>query len=133
MILAKTIYGEARGEYHRVDAGLMGLIAVGNVVMNRVQKGGWFGRTITEVCQKPYQFSCWLRNDPNAAMIAKVTEDDQLYRICLMVSENVMEGLWPDLVKGADHYHAVGIKPAWSVGSQVVARIGNHVFYRLSK
>ncbi len=64
-ILAKTLYGEARGE------GLSGLEAVANTIINRVNtakaKGGrfWWGNDIISVCQKPYQFSCWNKKDPN--------------------------------------------------------------------
>ena len=37
-ILARTIYGEARGEYYRLDGGLSSLIAIGNVVKNRLKQ-----------------------------------------------------------------------------------------------
>ena len=36
-ILARTIFGEARGEYEHVEGGISALIGVGNVVMNRVK------------------------------------------------------------------------------------------------
>ena len=39
-IMAKTLYGEARGE------GEEGLIAVGNVIKNRVKKKTWYGKTV---------------------------------------------------------------------------------------
>ncbi len=56
-VLTRTIYGEARGEYHRHDGGMAALIAVGNVVMNRLKAKTWYGLTIKEICQKPFQFS----------------------------------------------------------------------------
>ncbi|MES2252810.1 MAG: cell wall hydrolase, partial [Pseudomonadota bacterium] len=74
-ILARTIYGEARGEYGRVDGGLAALIAVGNVIVNRTQQQTWFGRTVRDVCLKPYQFSCWNRNDPNLPKLMEVTDE----------------------------------------------------------
>lgn len=58
-ILARTIYGEARGEPWE------GKIAVAWVVRNRAERGGWWGDTIREVCLKPWQFSCWNETDPN--------------------------------------------------------------------
>jgi hypothetical protein len=58
-IMGLTIYGEARGE---IDEGK---IAVGTVILERVDKQGWMGKTIQEVCLKPYQFSCYLPSDPN--------------------------------------------------------------------
>ena len=54
-ILARTIWGEARGE------GKGGMEAVALVVLNRLdvsnQKGGyWWGNTLLDICRKPYQF-----------------------------------------------------------------------------
>ena len=57
-ILARTIYGEARGE---TDEGKR---AVGLCILNRYKSKKWFSaNTIAEVCQKPLQFSCWNKND----------------------------------------------------------------------
>lgn len=58
--LTKTIWGEARGE------GREGMIAVAWVILNRASIGGWWGNSIETVCLKPWQFSCWNANDPNA-------------------------------------------------------------------
>ncbi len=56
--LARTIYGEARGEYPRKDGGLASLIAVANVILNRSKNNKRrFGRTVRDVCLKPLQFS----------------------------------------------------------------------------
>lgn len=61
-ILARTLWGEARGE------GLAGQIAVAWTIRNRVndlKTGPWRGEGYSGVCQKPYQFSCWNRTEPN--------------------------------------------------------------------
>lgn len=61
-ILARTLWGEARGE------GLAGQIAVAWTIRNRVNDGkakSWWGEGYAGVCQAPYQFSCWNKNDPN--------------------------------------------------------------------
>jgi len=61
-ILARTLWGEARGE------SLAGQIAVAWTIRNRVNDGNaksWWGEGYTGVCQKPYQFSCWNSTDPN--------------------------------------------------------------------
>ena len=50
MIMAKTIWGEARGESHN------GQVAVAWVIRNRAERGGWWGNTIREVCLKDQQF-----------------------------------------------------------------------------
>ncbi|AZD06253.1 Cell wall hydrolase [Pseudomonas chlororaphis] len=61
-LLARTLWGEARGE------GLAGQIAVAWTIRNRVNDGkakSWWGEGYAGVCQAPYQFSCWNKNDPN--------------------------------------------------------------------
>jgi hypothetical protein len=66
-ILARTIFGEARGE------GVAGQIAVAWTIRNRVNDGkdkSWWGEGYAGVCQKPYQFSCWNKNDPNFAYLS---------------------------------------------------------------
>ena len=59
--MAKTIWGEARGE------GLRGMQAVANVIMNRVDRGGWYGASIKDVVLKPLQFSCWNRSEEHTS------------------------------------------------------------------
>ena len=51
--------------------------AVAAVILNRVriarERGGyWWGDTIIRVCQKPYQFSCWNKHDPNYGRLLRV-------------------------------------------------------------
>jgi len=133
-ILARTIYGEARGEFHNKSAGISGLIAVGNVVLNRLSRGKRFGQTIKEVCLKEKQFSCWNTDDPNYLIISKEIIKDSVFDICQKVSENLMRHIWPDLTKNSDHYHHVGLdsKPYWTRGHTYQVQIGNHLFYKLA-
>lgn len=126
-ILAKTIYGEARGELN--NFGLAPLIAVGNVVLNRLRKN--FANSIAEVCLAPYQFSCWNRKDPNYEKLKNLDESSTIFKTCLKVSKNLIEEKWPDLTDGCDHYHEKSIKPYWA-GRLTPKRIfGNHLFYSL--
>ena len=130
-IMAKTIFGEARGEYSSQHSGISGLIAVANVIMNRLNAGG-FGESIAGVCQKPFQFSCWNRTDPN---LAKLRSDeiykDPKFAICMEIATNVAAGNWPDLTHGADHYHAYCCSPSWAKKSALKVKIGRHLFYKL--
>ncbi len=132
-ILARTIYGEARGEYRL--CGLAPLMAVANVVMNRVRLRTWFGATVGEVCQKPWQFSCWNDNDPNAKVIANLYLCDAVFDVCMEVADKVTSGAWPDLTKGCEHYHRCDMKvlPPWARGVKPVVQIGSHVFYKVMK
>ncbi len=44
---------------------------------------------------------------------------------------SVLDGLTPDRVQGATHYHANYVNPYWASTGQMTARIGAHVFYRM--
>lgn len=133
-VLARTIYGEARGEYYRADGGMSSLVCVANVICNRALKPKRYGATIAKICQKPYQFSCWNQADPNSIIIAKIKAgDDKIFDLCLEVAQNVLGGQWPDLSEGANHYHASWMKtyPAWAMGRSPTKRMGQHLFYNL--
>ena len=134
-VLARTIYGEARGEYYRVDGGMTSLIAVANVICNRyLQSNRRYGSSIADVCQKAYQFSCWNKSDPNLPVINAVQSgDDVVFDMAYEVARNVLSSKWPDLTGGANHYHASTMqkKPNWAAGKKELARIGQHIFYNL--
>lgn len=128
--LARTLWGEARGE------GTAGLQAVANVALNRVrlaqERGGmWWGNSIIQVCQKPYQFSCWNRTDPNFKRLLAVTSDNLYFASCLRIARRAVYASLEDITCGADHYHAVGIVPFWTKNQKPVAVIGDHIFYKL--
>lgn len=127
-ILAKTIFGEARGEM------LSGQEAVASVILNRVafsQQHGryWWGNTIAEVCQKPYQFSCWNVDDPNYRLLLRVNEDNPVFATCKRIALRAIAGLLNDTTGGATHYHTHNVRPKWSVGKIPCAEIDNHIFY----
>ncbi|MFV0626348.1 MAG: cell wall hydrolase [Alphaproteobacteria bacterium] len=128
-VLARTIYGEARGE------DLEGKKAIACVILNRVRlakqnkKYVWWGSTIKEVCIKPWQFSCWNENDPNSKKIKAIKESDPTFRDCLIVAENAVNGLLQDTTNGATHYHTKKIMPKWARVKKPCAEIGNHLFY----
>lgn len=131
-IFARTLFGEARGEY--AQSGLAAFIAVGNVIINRKKRGGKYGGTLSEVCLKPQQFSCWNSHDPNRVLIQEERLDqDPLFRCCQKVAQQLTEGTWPDLTKNSDHYHATSCTPFWSRKEKVRLRLGNHIFYKLDK
>ena len=121
--LARTIYGEARGET------LKGKIAVAHVVLNRVKAKSWWGRTIHGVCRKPWQFSAWNANDPNRPRMERVTISDRLYRDCLYAAVGAIQGHLKDPTKGSCHYHTRAVAPRWSQGKRPVVTIGAHRFY----
>lgn len=119
--LARTIYGEARGE------GARGMQAVANVIMNRVKAGGWYGASVKDVVLKPYQFSCWNANDPNRQIILNATLA-QLAQ-ARAIADRAISGELPDITGGAVNYHAKNVNPYWAAKMTKTATIGNHIFY----
>jgi N-acetylmuramoyl-L-alanine amidase len=129
-VLARTIWGEARGQ------GVTGMEAVAAVVLNRVAvaaaRGGyWWGNDIISVCQKPYQFSCWNRSDPNYRKLLEVTEKNIHFATCIRIARRAVAGVLEDPTGGATHYHTTAISPYWSQGKTPTAVIKDHIFYVL--
>lgn len=129
-ILARTIWGEARGET------LTGKEAVANVILNRFklsQRRGkmWWGNSVEEICLKPYQFSCWNKTDPNYSKVTTVDETDPQFSICQRIATRAMNGVLPDHTFGSDHYHAATILPSWAESRVSQVTIGHHIFYTL--
>ncbi|WP_422930155.1 cell wall hydrolase [Singulisphaera sp. PoT] len=123
-VLARTLFGEARGESR------IGMIAVANVVMNRVAARRWWGRTVPEVCQKPYQFSCWNQNDPNRAVILAVNASHPIFAQALAIAADAVAGTLADVTNGAVAYYARGTpQPKWAAGHIACAEIGHHIFF----
>ena len=122
-ILAKTLYGEARGE------GISGLEAVANVILNRVKHPCWWGKNIREVCLKPMQFSCWNIDDPNRKKLMADLSDDPIFDVCRRIAVRAIRGLLKDTTKGSTHYHALKSHPKWANALVPNAQIGNHIFY----
>lgn len=122
-ILARTLYGEARGESVR------GKEAVACVIMNRTRRASWWGKTVAEVCRHPWQFSCWNEADPNRAKIMRVDDSDRVFRICVRIARRAIAGVLDDPTKGATHYHTRTILPNWARALSPSAEIGNHLFY----
>lgn len=124
-VMARTLWGEARGE------GYSGMQAVANVIMNRVKRGGWYGLTPSEVCKKPYQFSCWLKSDPNYQKLTTVTTSDRLFKQAVDIATAAVNGTLPDITGGATEYHTKAVTPKWDYSKLTkTASIGQHIFYK---
>lgn len=123
--LARTLWGEARGE------GQLGMQAVACVILNRANKPRWWGHDIGSCCLKPYQFSCWLADDPNLPKMHAVTTADPAFVQAVSIARLASKGALSDVTHGADSYYAAGTPvPAWSIGRTPVAVIGHHRFYK---
>jgi len=128
-ILARTLWGEARGER------LAGQIAVACVIRNRVNDGkgrSWWGEGYAGVCQAPYQFSCWNKNDPNYPYLSGAKEiPPKQFEQAKRAADLVISGAEPDMTKGATHYYATSIPaPAWAASATQTLHLGNHLFFK---
>ena len=130
-VLAQTIWGEARGE------GKEGMEAVASVIINRADyppKGQlWWGHTVEEVCQKPYQFECWNEGNPNRALLLAVTEKDPEFLMALEIARKAVARQLPDRTNGATHFYAYQKipPPDWTKCRTASAAIGGHAFYKI--
>ena len=129
-VLARTLWGEARGE------SLAGQIAVAWTIRNRVNDGkekSWWGEGYAGVCQKPYQFSCWNKNDSNFAFLsgARQIPFRELAQ-ARIAADQVIDGKVPDPTGGATHYYATAMKtpPAWAAKAKQTLKLGGHVFFK---
>ena len=128
-ILAKTIWGEARGESVR------GKEAVASTIINRAKyaksRGGyWWGNNVMEVCLKPSQYSCWNKDDPNYDKIILINNTDKQFKICTRIARRAFYNTQPDPTNDATHYHTISCKPWWAKGRKSCAIIGDHIFYK---
>ena len=122
-ILARTIFGEARGELYG------GKVAIGCVIMNRVNAKTWFGTGVVSVCLSPGQFSCWNANDPNREKVLAASIDKDAFLECLDVAKRTLAGEFEDLTFGSRHYLAPGANPYWAKGKEPIIQIGNHRYF----
>jgi N-acetylmuramoyl-L-alanine amidase len=125
--VARTLWGEARGD------GIIGMTAVACVIRNRYVHPGWWGHTLIEICTKPYQFSCWLSNDPNKAKLLAVTSADHEFNEALTIAATVVDNSIVDITSGATYYKTT-ILPwphSWGPPKDPLRIIGHQSFYRL--
>jgi len=135
MCMAFNIYHEANNQ------SMLGQIAVGQVVMNRVEDSR-FPDTVCEVVKqavtykgtdKPVLHKCqfsWYcdgkKDEPNY--------DSKSWSNALKYAVVVLGGdITLDFTDGATHYHATYVRPAWAKTKTRTTRIDRHIFYRWEK
>lgn len=131
--VAGLLYGEARSE------SIQGIVAVANVIRNRVRQPQRFGHSVSEVVTAPWQFSCWSpkggeRNYQRLlALMKQFVEGSQITdlgaRECIGVAQLMLGDYLRDNVKGAVHYHAVHTYPGWATNYIPCVQINRHLFY----
>lgn len=136
-VFALTLHHEAGAER------LSGLIAVAAVIRNRLAWGKW-GRTLTDVCLAPWQFSCWIpaggaANHERLVMHARAIRAAHRPHAMAVAYAVADDDTLIDPTGRADHYYAPLAMvprdrvPEWAQGIEPSAVLGNHRFYRLRK
>ena len=132
-VVARTIYGEARG------ASAAGRQAVASVIRNRVNRPltvfgtGWIG-----VCQAPNQFSCWnsggnANQQANHAATLSAQVGDPAFDACVSVAASVIAGTLTDNTGGALYYydHSIAEPASWvAKGFVKTVTIGSLTFFK---
>lgn len=129
-LLALAIWRESR------DQPLTAKIGVGCVIRNRMAASpaqGWPADYAGNIL-KPWQFSSFNANDPNAAKFPQPSQaaDWAAFQDCCTAAEAVMGGC-PDATKGATFYFSAPITeppPAWGKVQQTES-LGGLSFWKL--
>jgi N-acetylmuramoyl-L-alanine amidase len=134
-VLARTIYGESRGEP------LLGKQGVAATVVNRALYAAthhypMFGDgMIRAACIFPWQYSCWNKNDPNYPKILALdlASDDPVIHECLAVAQSAVDGDLADPTHGAMWYktNALPWPHVWGPEVQPLIVIYDQSFYNL--
>lgn len=125
-VVACTLWGEARNQ------GAEGMRAVACVIANRLRTRYRNCTTAQAVCLDPFQFSCWLKNDPNQPrMLALARAPDGPYRQALAIADELLARNLNDISRSARHYYALSMRqpPTWARGKTPCIVIGEHKFF----
>ena len=123
--MALAIYWEAR------DQPIFGQLAVGQVIMRRVESNRW-PNTVCEVVQQKkwtqnkwvcqFSFYCDGKSDRPLEMLA--------WKRSKAFADIILNIPMIDYSKGSDHYHAHYVSPYWADSLTHQVTIGDHLFYR---
>jgi spore germination cell wall hydrolase CwlJ-like protein len=123
--LAALAWAEARGERDPYCS----MLAVSAVVVNRIRTNPrYFGASVTQVINRPHQFSPFGKRDPNRNKMGKVDESDRLFVTGLLAAIAAASGI--DNTGGATHFYS-GARPAWAHGMVLTMRLGGHTFMKV--
>jgi spore germination cell wall hydrolase CwlJ-like protein len=117
--LAVAIYHEARNQSE------LGQMAVASVILRRAAVPRRWGSSICGVIKRKDQFSFMTSRNG----FPRIYEMDAWALSLSIARKALLDGPPSDLAE-ADHYHATSVKPSWRRSMEVVAMIGDHIFYR---
>ena len=143
MILETALMCMALNMYHEAkNQSMLGQIAVGQVVMNRVEDSR-FPNNVCDVVKQGLTYkwkpSLPIKNRCQFSWYCDGKTDDipkydhNAWQIATWVANGVLHGKLKPITKGATHYHADYVLPEWAETKTKTKVIGNHIFYRWEK
>ena len=129
-VLARTLYGMARGEEDLTRDAFAAL------VMNRCagalthDTNKRWGLTIADVCLKPGVFECWDPDSPNRSAAILAVPGDLAFMECFLVAFSTAHGFYVDHIGGADSYKLTVETANLFEPSEFCETVGQYDFYR---
>ena len=117
---AQNVYFESQGEPG------IGMVAVSQVVLNRVKDKRW-PDTICEVVWQNKQFS-WTHDVKSDRIPLGSTYQRRLWMKSVYMF--IIGHTEKDVTNGATHYHTLSVEPWWAEHMTTTAVIGNHKFLK---
>jgi len=135
MCMALNMYHEAKNQ------SMLGQIAVGQVVMNRV-KDTRFPDNVCDVVteavtykgtDKPVLHKCQFSWYCDGQKDEPKYHSEEWWNAQEYASIVLSGTIALDVTEGATHYHATYVRPAWAKTKTRTTRIDRHIFYRWEK
>ena len=122
-ILARVLWGEAEGE------GADGMQAVGNVIMNRVERDSKYNADAQDIVMEYKQFSS-VGDPKRLEAMMNLSKDNPEYIQALEISKKLLAGEMEDITGGATHFYNPNIaaKHSWIDEYPVTLKLKNHWF-----
>ena len=129
---------------------MAGKIAVGLVVLNRVNDNR-YPDTVCEVIYQGPTYESWkTRQNPDLADQDRIyypvkhrcqfswycdgksdeTHASENWYKSQIVALQLLDGKYTDIMEGATHYHATWVSPSWRHELTFIGQVGEHLFYR---
>lgn len=131
--MAEALYWEGRNQLAK------GMLAIGSVIMNRVDRNEFPDTVCDVVHQGPrnggkisrhkcqFSYYCDGESDtPNQDNIIERNAWDQAQKMAIQL----LNGDYVDPTNGSTHYHATYVSPAWAKRMVLAGKIDDHLFYK---
>jgi len=123
--LALNIYHEAKNQ------SVVGMVAVAETTMNRVQDERW-PSTVCEVVKQRRNGVCqfsWYCDGKSDRPKIHIPLERHKWIVSIHIAQAVIENGTRPITHGSLWYHSVKVKPYWADAYQQTVQIEDHIFY----